>query len=84
MLPHSEFEDLTILQTEKQTDGSIIVRFKYHFDEDGFSQYDKTHQLVGEISFNNNEIIDWQLEEIHTGIAALKDKYIANNSKPFE
>ena len=45
--PYSEFEDLNIKEIKEQGIGNKIVTFEYHFDEDGFSQYDKTHVLEG-------------------------------------
>ena len=39
--PHCEFEELTLGEIERLLDDRIKVAFRYLFDEDGFSQYDK-------------------------------------------
>ncbi len=86
--PHCEFEDLNIKETKKQDDGSLIVTFKYHFDEDGFSQYDKTHIIEGKAKIDSEEeIFAWTLEEVHTGVDTHlyygKKKQEEDKLKPF-
>jgi len=67
--PHCEFEELKIKEINKEDEESHIVAFNYHFDEDGFSQYDKTHLIEGEVKINScGEICAWSLEEVHTGV----------------
>jgi hypothetical protein len=74
--PRCEFEDLNVKAINNSENESIEVTFKYHFDEDGFSMYDKTHTFEGKILFSKTkEIISWELEEIHTGIAAYYEPY---------
>jgi hypothetical protein len=69
--PRCEFEELTIMEIIEENDDSCVVSFEYLFDEDGFSQYDKTHLLVGSVKINpNGQIIHKQLKETHTGEAA--------------
>ncbi len=54
-------------------DGSVSVTFNYHFDEDGFSQYDKTHTFKGKVKLDSRGIIvEKALEETHRGVAAIK------------
>ncbi len=68
--PNCEFEDLTLGEIERLHDDKIRVMFRYLFDEDGFSQYDKTHVLDGEVTIEvSGEINVFVLKEIHTGIA---------------
>ncbi|MFX0139053.1 MAG: hypothetical protein ACFFDN_35760 [Candidatus Hodarchaeota archaeon] len=67
--PYCEFEELHIKEIKEKDDGSYVVAFKYHFDEDGFSQYDKTHILEGKGRMDpNGELLEWSLEETHTGV----------------
>ena len=74
--PYCGFEELDIVSQESTQDGKILVVFNYHFDEDGFSQYDKSHHLSGGITIDENgEIFDWSLTETHTGVAANLDTY---------
>ncbi len=44
-----EFEDLYLTKITEQVDGSIDIEFRYDFDEDGFSQYDKTIIFKGDV-----------------------------------
>ncbi len=68
--PNCEFEDLTLGEIERLHDDKIRIMFRYLFDEDGFSQYDKTHVLDGEVTIEvSGEINVFVLKEIHTGIA---------------
>jgi hypothetical protein len=69
--PRVSFEDLYIQEIKTQKDESISTSFKYIFDEDGFSMYDKRHILKGEIHFSKTKkILSWHLEETDTGVAA--------------
>lgn len=69
--PHCECEDLYLDEIERLLDDKVRVKFRYHFDEDGFSQYDKTHVLDGEATIEvSGEITKFSLKEIHTGVAA--------------
>lgn len=73
---YSEFEDLFIGEVEQQEDDSIKTNFKYTFDEDGFSQYDKTHHLEGQLVISPEKIILYSsLEETYTGPATTQDSY---------
>ena len=74
--PHSHFEELTIEDMITAKDQTRSFRFRYHFDEDGFSMYEKTHLLVGWISLDSdNNIVSWELEEIDTSVFANLDPY---------
>ena len=69
--PYSNWEELEITEIKTQNDEAINVVFKYFFDEDSFSQYDKGHKLEGTMRFGKNkEILSWSLKEFHTGVAA--------------
>ena len=69
--PKCEFEDLDIEAIKNCENEIIEVTFKYRFDEDGFSLYDKTHTFEGKIHFSKTkEILSWKLEETVTGVAA--------------
>lgn len=69
--PQCEFEDLEILEIMRLPDEMLKINFKYHFDEDVFSQYDKTHTLDDSATITvSGEILDFVLEEVHTGVAA--------------
>ena len=77
--PRCSFEDLYILSHEQQEDKSIVVTIKYHFDEDGFSMYDKTHTFEGKFTITElGELSDWFLEETETGVAAVSEPYSMN------
>jgi len=74
--PYCEFEDLYNQGILNYPDGSFQVSFRYIFDEDGFSQYDKNHVLDGKIIFScNYDILSFGLEEVVTGIACIKEPY---------
>ena len=74
--PHCEVEDLTIKDIKEKNDETQILNFQYIFDEDGFSQYDKTHVFKGTAVVTSNEtVIKIDLEEIHTGVATIKPRY---------
>ncbi len=52
------------------------IIFSYHFDEDGFSMYDKNHRLDGKITIDKlGKILNWVLEETETGIATVAKPY---------
>jgi hypothetical protein len=68
--PHCEFEELNIQEMKEKPDGSYIINFKYNFDEDGFSQYDKTHLLKGLVEISSSgALIKKTLEQVHAGVA---------------
>jgi len=74
--PHCEIEDLTIRDIKQEDDETQIFNFQYIFDEDGFSQYDKTHVFEGTaIVTSNGTVIKIDLEEIHTGVATIRHPY---------
>jgi hypothetical protein len=74
--PHCEFEDLYLDEIERLPEDKVKVTFKYLFDEDGFSQYDKTHALEGAVVFDSSgSILESSLKEVHTGVAAKSDPY---------
>ena len=65
-----EFEDLHIQSREKGADGSLTVHFQYVFDEDGFSQYDKTTTFEGYVTLDaENEIVASDLQVTAMGVA---------------
>ena len=74
--PHCEIENLAIKDIMEKTDITQIINFQYIFDEDGFSQYDKTHVLKGTaIVTLKGAILKVELEEIHTGVATISPPY---------
>ena len=74
--PNCEIEALTIKDIKENNDETQILNFKYIFDEDGFSQYDKTHVLKGiAVVTLKGAILKVELEEIHTGVATNKPPY---------
>jgi hypothetical protein len=74
--PRVSFEELTIRSQIEIEENKILVIFDYEFDEDGFSMYDKRHLLKGEITLDEKgKIINWTLEETHTGVAANLEPY---------
>ncbi|MHA1433673.1 MAG: hypothetical protein ACTSO7_07500 [Candidatus Heimdallarchaeota archaeon] len=74
--PHSEFEDLDIEAINKHDNETLEVSFKYRFDEDGFSTYDKTHTFEGKMLFSKTKkILSWELVETETGVAASHKPY---------
>ena len=74
--PNCEFEDLTIRDLKEKIDETQIFNFQYIFDEDGFSQYDKTHVLKGTARISSRgTILKIELEEIHTGVATISLPY---------
>lgn len=78
--PHSECEDLHIKNIKNSPDGKQIIDFKYIFDEDGFSQYDKTHVFDGTLTIINETILKIDMEEIHAGVATIL-RYNPNEKK---
>ena len=74
--PNCEFEELYIVDIIELPDDALEVVFKYVFDEDGFSQYPKTHHLAGRVILTKaGEIIERELREVHTGVGAIKDPF---------
>ncbi|MHA2353844.1 MAG: hypothetical protein ACXADC_01610 [Candidatus Thorarchaeota archaeon] len=74
--PYSEFEDLYLDEIERLPDDKIRVVFRYRFDEDGFSQYDKSHTLEGMVMVDKTGVIlESKLEETYTGPATVYDRY---------
>ena len=74
--PYSEFEDFFLLEIERLPDDKTRVVFKYRFDEDGFSMYDKTHTLEGTALIDSSgTLIESTLEETYTGPATVFDPY---------
>jgi hypothetical protein len=74
--PRCEFEDLYLDEIDRLPEDKIKVSFRYFFDEDGFSQYDKTHGLEGGVVINaTGDILESTLKEVHTGVAANRDPY---------
>ena len=62
--PQCEFEDLYLDDPEKLSNDKTRVTFRYYFDEDGFSQYDKGHKLEGMIVVDaTGKIVESTLEE---------------------
>lgn len=55
-------------------DGSVSVAFEYHFDEDGYSQYDKTHTFRGKVKLDSmGRVVEQTLEETRRGVAAMRE-----------
>lgn len=74
--PYCEFEDLFILEIMEQSEDVMVVVIRYRFDEDGFSQYDKSHTIEGRITVSRGgEIVKAELEETYTGPATVLDPY---------
>jgi hypothetical protein len=74
--PQCEFEDLYLDDPEKLANDTTRVTFRYYFDEDGFSQYDKGHKLEGMVIVDaTGKIVESTLEETHRGPAAQLDRY---------
>ncbi|NHJ05106.1 MAG: hypothetical protein EAX90_09795 [Candidatus Heimdallarchaeota archaeon] len=79
--PYCEYEGLFFREIEQQEDGSIKANVKYTFDEDGFSQYDKSHHLEGQIIISPDKtILSSSLEETYTGPATTEDPYRSKKS----
>jgi len=80
--PHCEIENLYLRETKELPEGPLQVEFQYNFDEDGWSQYDKTHVLKGMVIIDaEGKLIESTLKEIHTGIAANRHPYKCNNKE---
>jgi len=74
--PYSEFEDLFLDEIERLPNDRIRTIFRYRFDEDGFSQYDKSHTLEGKIVISSTGmILESKLEETYTGPATTNEPY---------
>lgn len=67
--PHCECETLYVRNITELSDGAQIVDFRYIFDEDGFSQYDKTHVFEGTITITSESVIALEMEQVHDGVA---------------
>ncbi|MCK4665345.1 hypothetical protein KAU33_01265 [Candidatus Dependentiae bacterium] len=68
---HCEFEELHINDLTTQKDGIVIIEFRYDFDADGFSQYDKTILFSGRVKiFPDKTIEEIHLYIIHQGVAS--------------
>ncbi|MGC9781359.1 MAG: hypothetical protein HZR80_19110 [Candidatus Heimdallarchaeota archaeon] len=81
--PGCEFEDLYIKQISELKDGKILVLFKYNYDEDGFSMYDRQHYLEGEVVLNaEGSILESRLEEVHTDPGCVEDPYKPKKNEP--
>jgi hypothetical protein len=66
-----QFEDLCIDSDEKRSDGARTIRFRYWFDQDGFSQYDKTIGFEGCVTLDVDLTMRAShLEVTHIGVAA--------------
>ncbi len=70
--PHCECEDLYIRNIQECPNGKQIATFRYIFDEDGFSQYDKTHVFDGSLTIAGENLFKLEMEEIHTGVASIR------------
>lgn len=74
--PQCEFGDLFLDEIGTLPDDKVKVTFRYRFDEDGFSQYDKSHTLEGEVTIDSaGAILESTLEETYTGPATTYDPY---------
>ncbi|MDD3625790.1 MAG: hypothetical protein PHV06_00580 [bacterium] len=56
--PRCEFEDLYLIKISEEIDASVLIEFRYDFDEDGFSQYDKTIIFKGELKILPNRTLE--------------------------
>ena len=66
-----QFEDLYIDSSKKLADGNRTIRFRYWFDQDGFSQYDKTIGFEGCVTLDVDLTMRAShLEVTHIGVAA--------------
>ena len=70
--PNCEIETLSIKNLIVRANGEHIVDFRYIFDEDGFSQYDKTHVFDGHLIIDEEKLKKMEIEEIHAGVASIK------------
>ena len=65
-----EFEDLHIQSREKDPNGRLTIHFRYVFDEDGYSQYDKTTTFEGYVILDaETRIVDADLQVTDMGVA---------------
>ena len=66
-----QFEDLYIDTDEEHPGGNRTIRFRYVFDEDGFSQYDKTTSFEGFVTLDvDSHILTSNLKVTDIGVAA--------------
>ena len=80
--PGCEFEDLYLDEIDNHPDGKIRVVFRYRFDEDGFSQYDKSHTLEGTVVIDTaGTILESTLEETYTGPATTYNRYESQSNE---
>ncbi len=79
------YDEFTVKSREELEKGSIKVIFKHFFEEDGFSQYPKTHELEGFFVLDKEgKILDWLIEEIYTGPGSTLGPYKNINYKDFD
>ena len=69
---HCEIENLYIRNIQECSDRTQIATFRYIFDEDGFSQYDKTHVFDGSLTIDCENLFKLEMEEIHAGVATVR------------
>ncbi|HUT81709.1 MAG TPA: hypothetical protein VMZ29_10955 [Candidatus Bathyarchaeia archaeon] len=76
------FDELTIKSKEEIDENTIKFTLKHFFEEDGFSQYPKFHELEGYVTLDKEvKIIDWYLEEVYTGPSSTLGLYKQNATK---
>ena len=76
------FDEFTVKSQEELNEGRIKIIFKYFFEEDGFSQYPKNHELEGFFILDKiGKIQDWVLEEVYTGPATTLGPYKQQENK---
>ena len=69
-------------EVERLPDDTIRVVFHYRFDEDGFSQYDKSHTLEGTVVIDTaGTILESTLEETYTGPATTYNRYESQSNE---
>lgn len=70
------FHELFLKKHEDLGDGKTKITLTHTFEEDGFSQYPKSHVLEGYFVFDEeSNILDWFLEETYCGPAASLGPY---------
>ena len=66
-----QYDALYTDEDEEHPDGRQTVRFRYVFDQDGASQYDKTIAFEGCVEVDPElEIVGSDLKLVHVGVAA--------------
>lgn len=69
-------------EVERLPDDTIRVVFHYRFDEDGFSQYDKSHTLEGTVVIDTaGTILESTLEETYTSPATTYNRYESQSNE---